>query len=70
MYEHLRVIEGRLYRRSTPRCEWSPVADFLGAAAVLVALLNGEDRLRLFSCFCGGCGCVQGERRCQCRNDE
>lgn len=70
MYEEFRIIDGKLHTRHSPKGPWMKVTGRAALAAKWLAGLSEADRLSVIGCFCQGCGVAQGERHCQCRNDE
>jgi hypothetical protein len=67
MYYEEKFDGGILWFR-TPDGPWKPVESRFGAAAAKFAQLSDDDRLRLISMACRGCGVL--DPRCQCWNDD
>jgi hypothetical protein len=68
MYYEEKFDGGILWFRTTPGGPWNPVESRFGAAAAKFAQLSDDERLRLISMTCRGCGVL--DPRCQCWNDD
>lgn len=68
MFYEEKVIDGKLYGRSTPGGEWVLSTGAHAEAANALLALTNEQRLDAMAQFCKQCGAQ--DSGCQCWNDD
>ncbi len=70
MYYEYKIVDGQLMVRNEPRGEWKPIYNPVADAVNILSALTDDERLEVMRSFCHSCGCIEGDRPCQCWNDE
>jgi hypothetical protein len=71
MFYEEKLVDGVLYCRGSPSAEFEPKEASRHTEAVKALWhMTPQARLRAMKWFCRACGVEQGERSCQCENDE